>query len=121
MAHGGFVPPYAQVHRSDRSRTGVDPRRIRRSHRSYASAGPAEQSHLHSYVESMLEHFWAFRESKENFAVAATAVFLGAVATALVSRDWPPEFAQARPGLISLRLRSCGYHHKPAGRAGGHG
>jgi hypothetical protein len=66
----------------------------------YATATPAAQEHLRAYVESLLERFWAYRESKENFGVAALAVFLDAVATALVSKDWPPTFAQSRPGLI---------------------
>ena len=67
---------------------------------SYVTSTPTDQDHLRTYVQGMLERFWTFRESKENFAVAALAVFLGSVATALASRDWPPQFAQQRPGLI---------------------
>jgi hypothetical protein len=33
-------------------------------------------------------------------AFAGLAVFLGSVATALVSKDWPPTFAIGHPGLI---------------------
>ncbi len=62
----------------------------------YLTATPTEQKHLRNYVESMLTRLWAYREGKENFAIAAVVLFLGAAATALISKDWPPEFAKGR-------------------------
>lgn len=66
----------------------------------YAAMTPDEQEQTREYVQSALERFSAFRDNKETMAFAGLAVFVGAVATALVSRDWPPAFAQDQPWLI---------------------
>lgn len=52
------------------------------------------------YVQAVHDRLAAYRDNKETMAFAGLAIFLGAVATALTSRDWPPDFAQGRQWLI---------------------
>lgn len=66
----------------------------------YSEMTADQQARTREYVQAAHERFAAFRDNKETMAFAGLAVFLGAVATALVSRDWPPAFAQDRRWLI---------------------
>jgi hypothetical protein len=67
---------------------------------SYSDMTPEQQSHTREYVEAVHARLAAYRDNKETMAFAGLAVFLGVVATALTSRDWPPAFSQNRPWLI---------------------
>jgi hypothetical protein len=68
----------------------------------YADLSPSDKEQVRDYVHAAHERFADLRDSKETMAFAGLAVFLGAVSTALASRDWPPEFAQHRPWLVLL-------------------
>ena len=68
----------------------------------YSDLSADDKNQMRSYVLAVHERFADFRDSKETMAFAGLAVFLGAVSTALVSRDWPPVFAQGRPWLVIL-------------------
>lgn len=61
---------------------------------------PEQQAQMREYVQAAHERFATFRDNKETMAFAGLAVFFGAVATALASRDWPPAFTHGRPWLI---------------------
>jgi hypothetical protein len=69
---------------------------------SYSEMTPGEQTHLRDYAQAVHDRLAAYRDNKETMAFAGLAIFLGAVATALTSRDWPPTFAKERPWLIVL-------------------
>ena len=66
----------------------------------YSEMNPEQQCQLREYVGTAHELFSTVRDSKETMAFAGLAVFLGAVATVLVSHDWPPAYARDRPWLI---------------------
>jgi hypothetical protein len=66
----------------------------------YSTLTPEEQGQLREYVEAAQQRFATFRDNKETMAFAGLGVFLGAAATTLVSRDWPPVFAKEHSGLI---------------------
>jgi hypothetical protein len=63
---------------------------------------PEQQTELRTFVQNAQERFSSFRDNKETMAFAGLAVYLGAVATALGSKDWPPGFAANRPWLITV-------------------
>jgi hypothetical protein len=66
----------------------------------YSTLTAADQAQLREYTQGALERFSTYRDNRETMAFAGLAVFLGSVATALVSKDWPPTFAIGHPGLI---------------------
>jgi hypothetical protein len=68
----------------------------------YTQMTPQEQAHLREYVRDCLTRFSGIRDAKETLAFAGLAVFLGAAATALASKDWPPAIAASRPWLVVL-------------------
>jgi hypothetical protein len=67
---------------------------------SYADMTASEQTQAWDYVQAVHDRLAAYRDGKETMAFAGLAIFLGAVTTALTSRDWPPTFAQDRPWLV---------------------
>jgi hypothetical protein len=67
---------------------------------SYKDMTVAQQTHTRDYVQAVHDRLAAYRDGKETMAFAGLAIFLGAAATALTSRDWPPTFAQHRPWLV---------------------
>src|SRR6476659_1085013 len=67
----------------------------------YEMLSADEKAQLREYVKSAHDRFATFGDNKETMAFAGLAIFLAAVSTALVSRDWPPPFAQHRPWLIA--------------------
>ena len=62
---------------------------------------PEQQAELRAFVQNALERFSSFRNNKETMSFAGLAIFLGAVATALASAEWPPTFATDHPWLIT--------------------
>ena len=68
---------------------------------SFYDSDPAKQAELRAYVQNVHERFSSYRDNKETMAFAGLAVYLGAVATALASKDWPPAFAVSRPWLVT--------------------
>jgi len=61
---------------------------------------PEPQEQLRVFVSDALERYSSFRDNKEAMAYAGLALFTGAAATALASKDWPPMFAEKRPWLV---------------------
>ena len=68
----------------------------------YKDTSSQQQVQMREYVEAAQERFSTFRDNKENMAFAGLAIFLGATATAIVSNDWPPRFAENKPWLIII-------------------
>lgn len=66
----------------------------------YAAMCEKQQSQTRDYLKAVHDRLQAYRDGKETMAFAGLAIFLGAVATALTSREWPPAFAQPRPWLV---------------------
>src|SRR5437016_1923610 len=73
---------------------------VQNSSMPYSDMTCAQQTQTREYVQAVHDRLAAYRDNKETMAFAGLAVFFGAVATALASRDWPPAFAQGRPWLI---------------------
>jgi hypothetical protein len=67
---------------------------------SYENMCEKQQTQTRDYLEAVHNRLQTYRDGKETLAFAGLAIFLGAVATALTSKDWPPTFAQHRPLLI---------------------
>ena len=68
----------------------------------YSQKTPAEQEQLRTFLYEALERYSIHRDNKESMAYLGLALFTGAAATALASKDWPPAFAADRPWLIVL-------------------
>jgi hypothetical protein len=71
---------------------------------SYSELTPDQQKELREYVHATHDLLAGYRDSKETMAFAGLAVFLGAVATALSSHDWPPAFAPPWLIIVSFTI-----------------
>lgn len=67
---------------------------------SYKEKSEEEQKQLREFVSNSLDRYSTYRDNKESMAYAGLALFIGAAASALVSKDWPPPWGQHREGLI---------------------
>jgi len=67
---------------------------------SYANMCEKQQTQTRDYLQAVHDRLQAYRDGKETMAFAGLAIFLGAAATALTSRDWPPTFVQNRPWFV---------------------
>lgn len=61
---------------------------------------PDAREQFRMFVTNELQRYSGFRDHKETMAYAGIALFTGAAATLLTSKDWPPQFAENNPWLI---------------------
>lgn len=63
---------------------------------------PADIALLQAHVSSELVRYSSIRDHKETMAYAGIALVVGAAATALASKEWPPDYLKGKPWLIAL-------------------